>query len=157
MLNFEFVVAVFKLDYQRGVFVSNGEKILGYPKSEWVLAGIIFVVGAICVFTFMDSPAERVKAVEERAARYAEYHAAETKLVQSRLEGEKALEDADNAIRNEAAERRTRLEKASKQVRTTNRNGVRVDQYVLKRGGIIACTTTISGNSPAMFNCDGDV
>jgi len=136
---------------------NKSETIAGYPKSEWVLAGIIFVVCAIGVFTFMDSPAERAKAAQEKAARYAEYNAAEKKLAQSKLAGEQALEDADHAIRNESAERRTSLEKASKQVRTTNSNGVRVDQYILKRGGIIACTTTISGNSPAMFNCDGDV
>ena len=137
--------------------MSDDKKVMGYPKSEWIIGGVIFVVGAICVFTFMDSPAERVKAAEEKAARYAEYDNAEKKLVQYKLEGERALEEADIAIRNEAAERRARLEKASKQVRTTNRNGVRVDQYILKRGGIIACTTTISGNSPVMFNCDGDV
>ena len=129
----------------------------GYPNSEWAVAGIIFVVGAICVFTFMDSPEQGVKAAEERAARYSAYDSSEKKLAEAKEAGVRALELADNAIRTESAERRTRLEKASKQVRTTNSNGVRVDQYILKRGGIIACTTTISGNSPAMFNCDGNV
>ena len=85
------------------------------------------------------------------------YRAADEKARKWKEEGVAALAEADNAIRDESADRRARLEKASKSVRTTNRNGVRVDQYILKRGGIIACTTTISGNSPAMFNCDGDV
>lgn len=69
----------------------------------------------------------------------------------------KALGDWDKAIRDEAAERRQRLERASTSVRTTNKDGVRVDQYILKKGGIIGCTTTVNGNSPAMFKCDGDV
>lgn len=137
--------------------MSYNDEVLGYPKFVWAGAGIIFVIGAIGVVTLMDSPAEREKAAQEQAAQYAEFHAAEQRLAQSKMEGERALEEADNAIRSEAADRRARLEKASKQVRTTNKNGVRVDQYVLKRGGIIACTTTISGNSPVMFNCDGDV
>ena len=85
------------------------------------------------------------------------YRVAEERAKKWREEGVAALAEADNAIRDESADRRARLVKASKSVRTTNSNGVRVDQYILKRGGIIACTTTISGNSAAMFNCDGDV
>ncbi len=89
--------------------------------------------------------------------KFMEYRAAEEQAKKWREEGAAALDKADQAIRDESGERRARLEKASKQVRTSNSHGVRVDQYILKRGGIIACTTTISGNSPAMFNCDGDV
>lgn len=136
---------------------NKSETTAGYPNSEWVLAGIILVVGVICVFTFMDSPAERRVKVDKEMALFEESRAAEKKIEESKLAGAVALEKADDAIRNEAAERRTRLEKASKQVRTTNRNGVRVDQYILKRGGVIACTTTITGNAPVMFTCDGDV
>ena len=75
--------------------MSDGEKTLGYPKSEWVMTGVIFIVGAISVFTFMDSPAEQVKTAEEKAARYAEYDAADKMLAQLKLDGERALEDAD--------------------------------------------------------------
>lgn len=95
--------------------------------------------------------------VERDAQQSAEYRAAEKKLEDSRKAGAAALAAADDAIRSEAADRRQRLEKASKSIRTTNSNGVRVDQYILKKGGIVSCTTTISGNAPAMFNCDGDV
>ncbi|MCB1989777.1 MAG: hypothetical protein KDE69_15835, partial [Burkholderiaceae bacterium] len=72
-------------------------------------------------------------------------------------EGLKARDDFDQAMRAEAEVRRARLKKASKSVRTTNSHGVRVDQYILKKGGIVSCTTAISSNSPAIFNCDGDV
>lgn len=110
------------------------------------------------VFAFSLSGCRRsVEQIEADNISNERYRATEEKARKWREEGAKALDEADNAIRNESAERRARLEKASKQVRTTNSNGVRVDQYILKRGGVIACTTTISGNSPAMFNCDGDV
>lgn len=95
--------------------------------------------------------------IERRAAERAKWNAAEEKARRWREEGAQILEQTDNAIREEADARRSRLEKASKSVRTTNRDGVRVDQYILKKGGVISCTTTISGNAPVMFNCDGDV
>ena len=104
---------------------------------------------------------EQIKADEIKAEKSRVWleksRVAEENIKKARIEGVAALAEADNAIRDEAADRRARLVKASKSVRTTNRDGVRVDQYILKRGGVIACTTTISGNSPAMFNCDGDV
>lgn len=111
-------------------------------------------------FLFAVSLSGCGRSVEEINAdniRHEEYRVAEEKAKKWKEAGAAALDEADNAIRNESADRRARLEKASKSVRTTNSNGVRVDQYILKRGGIIACTTTITGNSPAMFNCDGDV
>jgi len=136
---------------------NKSETLGGYPKSEWVLGGIIFVVGAICVVTFMDSPAEQVRKIEERETRYRSYEAADKAVAVAKLAGEKALEDADTAIRTEAAERRANLEKASTHTTMSNRNGVRIDHYFLKDRRVITCTTTISGNSPAMFNCDGNL
>jgi hypothetical protein len=126
------------------------------PQS-WGLAGVIFVIGAICVFTFMPSSEERIKEAREKAARYDEYGAAEKKLAESKLAGSTALEDADNAIRAEAADRRTRLEKTSVRTTMSNKNGVRIDRYFFESGKVITCTTTISGNSPAMFDCDGNL
>lgn len=124
-------------------------------------------VGVMCFGTFayyhIAGPGsaagqQRIQEKVERESRQkAEYRAAEKKLEESRKAGAAALAAADEAIRSEAADRRQRLEKASRSIKTTNSNGVRVDQYILKKGGIVSCTTTISGNSPAMFKCDGDV
>lgn len=126
--------------------------------SELILAGIIFVVGASVAYYVIDpyNPKHAEIAAAEADER-ASWREAEAMLTKSREEGAKALDEADNAIRAEASERRARLEKASKAIKTTNSNGVRVDQYILKKGGIISCTTTISGNAPAIFKCDGDV
>ncbi len=63
-------------------------------------------------------------------------------------------EEADKAIREANSSRRQELERRSVSHRMSNRNGVRVDQYTMSNGTIVTCTTTISGNSPAMFNCD---
>jgi hypothetical protein len=116
-----------------------------------------FIVLA-CLFVFsLPGCGRSEEQIKADSIRHMEYRAAEAKAKNWQEEGVRALDQADKAIRDDSAERRTRLEKASKQIRTSNSNGVRVDQYILKRGGVIACTTTISGNSPAMFNCDGDV
>lgn len=134
----------------------NQEKQRTYSAAEWIFAGVLFVVGAIVVTIVMD-PSEKKEKIEKQLAidlKEIEKEKAKKALIQ---EGFKARDDFDQAMRDEAKDRRARLEKASKSVRTTNSHGVRVDQYILKKGGIISCTTTISGNSPAMFNCDGDV
>lgn len=104
-----------------------------------------------------ESAAERAAEHEKEMKELDKQLATEADSRKRREEGLKALEAADDAIRQEAIERRKRLETSSTTVRTTNTGGVRVDQYFLKRGGVISCTTTISGNSPALFHCDGDV
>ena len=130
----------------------------GNGKLEWGVAIVIFLVGSIIAYNIIDpyNPKHAEKAAMDAKRKYS-WETAERNLQNSKDEGERALEETDSAIRAEASERRARLEKASKNIRTTNKNGVRVDQYVLKSGRIISCTTTISGNSPAIFNCDGDV
>lgn len=136
-----------------------------YSAGEWLFALVLFVVVGFSFLVYhfnYGSGSAKGKARIEETRKMSEeqelqFRLADRKLEESRKAGAAALVAADDAIRGEASDRRQRLEKASKSVRTTNSNGVRVDQYILKKGGIISCTTTISGNAPAMFNCDGDV
>lgn len=127
--------------------------------SEKALAGVIFVAGVAAMLIFMKSPSERVQEVEARSAQwqkdYAEQKDLERRIKQAKEDGARALEAADDAIRAEAATRRAALEKASVNITTSSQQGVRIDRYFLKRGDVITCTTTISGNSAAMFDCDG--
>lgn len=132
------------------------EKVLGYDKNIWVFAAVLLIVGVGVVVSVMGRTGNNAALQADVARDINEFE--KEKARRERIEeGLKARDSFDEAMRAEAAERRARLEKASKTVRTTNTNGVRVDQYMLKKGGIISCTTTISGNSPAIFNCDGDV
>lgn len=73
----------------------------------------------------------------------------------ARADGAKALEEWDAAIRENTTDTRKELRKAAVSHRTTNRNGVRIDTYVLKDGRSVICSTTVRGNSPAIMNCDG--
>jgi len=73
---------------------------------------------------------------------------------ESAKRGIEQAEEADKAIRSANDAQREGLERRAVSHRTTNRNGVRVDQYTMPNGKVVTCTTTISGNAPAMFNCD---
>lgn len=130
----------------------------GSPAGVWILALVIFFVGSITAYVVIDPYSEKhhVEA-QQKAERYTQYRVAEENLKQSKEKGAQALDDADNAIRQEATERRTSLEKASIRTTMSNQHGVRIDRYFLKGGKVITCTTTISGNTPAMFNCDGNL
>ncbi|CAN7738393.1 hypothetical protein LJR118_006564 [Acidovorax sp. LjRoot118] len=66
-----------------------------------------------------------------------------------------ALEKWDSTIRDDAQQRLSELMQASTSIKTTNSNGVKVDQFILKRGGVISCTTTVPDNSAPVFKCDG--
>ncbi|MDP3230743.1 MAG: hypothetical protein Q8N13_22605 [Acidovorax sp.] len=132
------------------------DKVAGYDKGTWIIAAVLLVVGVIVVAKVMDPAGKKEKAEAQLARDINEFEKEEARRERME-EGLKARDSFDEAMRTEAGQRRARLEKASKTVRTTNTNGVRLDQYILQKGGIISCTTTLSGNSPAMFNCDGDV
>lgn len=125
--------------------------------AQWVVAGVIFVVGVVGILKFMDSPAERERKSRAELIKWQDSRAIDDAQKKAKIEGAQALEAADNAIRQEALDRRLALEKASTRTSMSNKNGVRIDRYFLKRGGVITCTTTISGNSPAMFICDGNL
>lgn len=86
---------------------------------------------------------ERIESVER--SRYWE---------ESAKRGREQGEEADKAIREANDSQREGLERRAISHRMTNRNGVRVDQYTMPNGTVVSCTTTISGNAPAMFNCD---
>ena len=128
----------------------------GYSRGEWIFALVIFVVGATISYVVIDPYSDKhgVKA-QEQLEKYEKSRATDEKLKKWKLEGEKSLEDSDNAIRKEAVDRRASLEKAAIRTTMSNSHGVRIDHYFLKSGKVITCTTTISGNSPAMFDCDG--
>lgn len=85
------------------------------------------------------------------------YYVQEDFYARAAREREAALNTWDNAIRDEATDRRKRLERAAVRHRMSNKHGVRIDHYTLKGGRTISCTTTIKGNSAAIFDCDGDV
>jgi hypothetical protein len=87
---------------------------------------------------------ERIKESSERQ-RYWE---------ESAKRGREQADEADKAIREATGSQRADLERRAIRHRMTNSNGVRVDQYTMPNGTVVTCTTTISGNSPAMFNCD---
>lgn len=80
----------------------------------------------------------------------------EENIRKAQEEGARALEQWDTAIRDNTADTRKKLEKAAAKYWMTNRNGVRVDTYVLKDGRSVICSTTIRGNSAAIMNCDGE-
>lgn len=120
------------------------------------------------IFSLLALSAFFIAGCSPKDERTAEQMAEEYRIADERMKKEEEhkrfLENAyasrdqfDQAVRDDAKDRRARLEKASTSIRTTNKHGVRVDQYILPDGRIIACTTTISGNSPAIFSCDGDV
>ncbi len=125
-----------------------------------MLGLIIFVVGATIAYNVIDPYNPKHSTLSDEEKREIERaNASPRPRSQEEIARERqaALDEADNAIRAEAAERRARLKKAAVRVQTTNRNGIRVDQYVLKSGRVIGCTTTITGNSPALFVCDGNL
>lgn len=130
----------------------------GYSAAHYVVAGLLLVVSVPVIFSYYGKKAEqRAEREKQDAVEYQKYRDADKRLALAKQQGAKALDDADDAIRLEASNRRAALEKASSRIIMTNRNGVRVDQYVLKRGGVISCTTTVSGTAPAMFTCDGSL
>ncbi len=145
--------------------ISDQETQRTYSAGEWRFALGLFIFGAFSLFIYHfnygSGSANGQQRIEEARRKSdqqeLEFRIADRRLEESRKAGAAALAAADDAIRSEASDRRQRLEKASRSVKTTNRNGIRVDQFILKKGGIVSCTTTISGNSPAIFNCDGDV
>jgi len=120
-----------------------------------------FVIGLVAVFWLISKISSCSEPAEVKARREAEHRefiersrAAEESVRRAREEGARALEEADKAIREANASRRSDLERRAVSHRMANRNGVRVDQYTMPDGRVVTCTTTISGNSPAIFNCD---
>lgn len=69
---------------------------------------------------------------------------------------EKALAEADNAIRDDIENRRARLNKASRhhEIKVLGHN--RFDTYDMKDGRVIICRTKVNDIGPLM-DCDGDV
>lgn len=69
---------------------------------------------------------------------------------------EKALAEADNAIRDDIDDRRIRLKKASKhhEIKVLGRN--RFDTYEMKDGRVIVCRTKVN-DIGTLMDCDGDV
>jgi hypothetical protein len=130
----------------------------------------IFIIGLVATTLFLSaspsiaSVSQRLTVENQRnlaqipvgnlqgATMYADY--AED-VRKARAEGAKALEEWDAAIRENTTDTRKELRKAAVSHRTTNRNGVRIDTYVLKDGRSVICSTTVRGNSPAIMNCDG--
>lgn len=114
-----------------------------------LLAGYLLIFGC----SRSESPEEAAKNEAQRE----EYRKANERIKKAREDAYRERDEADAVIRDVNAKRREELEKASKNVRTTNSNGMRIDRYVLKKGGVITCTTDISGSAPAMFDCDGNL
>lgn len=115
------------------------------------------VIGVFIVFWVLSkiggcSESAEVKA--QREQRYKESAERQRYWEESAKRGREQAEEADKAIRDANSSRRADLERRAISHRMSNRNGVRVDQYTLPNGTVVTCTTTISGNAPAMFNCD---
>lgn len=120
-----------------------------------------FIIGIIFIFWILSKIGSCSEPVEVKASKERERQefiersrAAEESIRKAREDGAKALEEADNAIRNANASQKSDLERKAISHRMTNRNGVRIDQYTMPNGTVVTCSTTISGNAPAMFNCD---
>jgi hypothetical protein len=116
-----------------------------------------FVIGFFIVFWVLGkiggcSESSEVKAQRER--RYKESAERQRYWEESAKRGREQGEEADKAIREANSSKRADLERRSVKHRMSNRNGVRVDQYTMPNGTVVTCTSTISGNAPAMFNCD---
>ena len=115
------------------------------------------IIGFIAVFWIFSKIGGCSQSAEVKASREQEYkQSAERKRYweESAKRGREQAEEADKAIRDANSSRRSDLERRAVSHRMSNRNGVRVDQYTLPNGTVVTCTTTISGNAPAMFNCD---
>ena len=116
-----------------------------------VILGIILVFWVLIkVGSCSESP--RVKAQREKEL--AESAERSRYWAESARRGREEGEEADKAIREANDSQRKSLERRSVSYQMTNRNGVRVDQYTMPNGTVVTCTTTISGNAPAMFDCD---
>ena len=116
-----------------------------------ILVGFIFVFWVLGkIGGCSESPEVTAKREKERAeaAEQSRYWA------ESARHGREQAEKADEAIREANNSQREGLERRAVSHRMSNRNGVRVDQYTMPNGSVVTCTTTISGNAPAMFNCD---
>lgn len=116
-----------------------------------------FIIGIILVFWILSkvggcSESPRVK--EQKEKERAEAAERSRYWEESAKRGREQGEEADKTIREANDSQREELERRSVSHRMTNRNGVRVDQYTMPNGTVVSCTTTISGNAPAMFNCN---
>ncbi len=119
------------------------------------LIGIFVIVWLLSQLGSCSESAEvKARKEKERQESIERSRAAEESIERAREEGARALEEADKAIREANGDRRAELERKAVSHRMSNRHGVRVDQYTMPDGSVVTCTTTISGNSPAMFNCD---
>ncbi len=119
------------------------------------LIGLVFVFWVLSKIGSCSQPPEiKAQKEKERLEFLEKDRVNQENIRKAREEGARALEEADNAIRAANASRKAELERRATSHRMTNRNGVRVDQYTMPDGQTVSCTTTISGNSPAMFNCD---
>lgn len=113
--------------------------------------GIILVVW---ILSKVGGCSESAEVTEKREKERTESAERARYWEESAKRGREQGEEADKAIREANDSQRKGLERRAVSHRMTNRNGVRVDQYTMSNGTVVTCTTTISGNAPAMFNCD---
>jgi hypothetical protein len=138
------------------VLLKNGTKLKKY--SAVAIYTIIFVW--LFIYVSPEQIAYKEAAENKKIARdksYAENKIARESLDSARLEGIKALQDLDTAIRDDISSRRNALEKAAVKHEHNNGQGqpTTVDLYTMKDGRLILCTTSISSTG-AIMNCDGE-
>lgn len=81
----------------------------------------------------------------------------EERIRAAREEGAKALEEFDDAIRDNTQKRRNILEKAAVSHKHYNISAnIAVDSYTMKDGRYITCSTKVLPTAPAVFDCDGE-
>lgn len=121
---------------------------------------ILATIAIILRGVFQEDPIikeQEIAKEKEKAEFLAKSREAEAKVLAAREEGARALEEFDNAIRENAGNRRRALEKAAASHKHFNISAnIAVDSYIMKDGRQIVCSTKVLPTAPAIFDCDGE-